>query len=657
MKDQQRLQREATQLLTAAQTSAHGFRLKVSGSVLSLGTALLVSSQALIIVHQRGVQPMGNYAPPIGSVGSQLGQALMLLALQPSDKIMGVIAASLLVILCAYYIASFPFATVQELETIEATRSWLFLVLEVILGNAFLYALRRRSRRWQMRPRARLEHLWRLWRFQATSISLLEAGSVVAVLTRYDSCLDDAAGEPEPQAEAEAEAEAQPEGEPEAEGEPESEPEAEAEPEYGNSTAPEPEPEGEPEAEAEPEYGNSTNGTAPEPEGEPEAEPESEPESEPEPEAYNPLAGCHRRRRLLGSPLWEGHAVSASPWRSSWLAPTLGGLRAPLGTRRLQEPEPEPLADASDEPAVITSFALHGLCILVALIASRRNRRRAHGFLSQLETRGEVRAAATVSALLGGIDPRVAIHRAEESFRGILFSELREADLLDARLNAREEGDSLAAHSKPCALGSVHCFLSHSWNDEAKGKYAALQLWATEFANENGHEPMLWLDKACISQLDIEMSLKVLPVYLSLTRTMLIVAGPTYHRRLWCILEVFTFLRMGAGLSRIMVRPIVDSGDAEKSMAQVRQAFQTLRVQEAGCFSADQALLWAAIETGFASLDEFNGLCSAALLHAIDATKPLRLSALGGSCCALPAEKEKVPSNATHKGAVSLQTV
>jgi len=634
MKDQQRLQREATQLLTAAQTSAHGFRLKVSGSVLSLGTALLVSSQALIIVHQRGVQPMGNYAPPIGSVGSQLGQALMLLALQPSDKIMGVIAASLLVILCAYYIASFPFATVQELETIEATRSWLFLVLEVILGNAFLYALRRRSRRWQMRPRARLEHLWRLWRFQATSISLLEAGSVVAVLTRYDSCLDDAAGEPEPQAEAEAEAEAQPEGEPEAEGEPESEPEAEAEPEYGNSTAPEPEPE-----------------------GEPEGEPESEPESEPEPEAYNPLAGCHRRRRLLGSPLWEGHVVSASPWRSSWLAPTLGGLRAPLGTRRLQEPEPEPLADASDEPAVITSFALHGLCILVALIASRRNRRRAHGFLSQLETRGEVRAAATVSALLGGIDPRVAIHRAEESFRGILFSELREADLLDARLNAREEGDSLAAHSKPCALGSVHCFLSHSWNDEAKGKYAALQLWATEFANENGHEPMLWLDKACISQLDIEMSLKVLPVYLSLTRTMLIVAGPTYHRRLWCILEVFTFLRMGAGLSRIMVRPIVDSGDAEKSMAQVRQAFQTLRVQEADCFSADQALLWAAIETGFASLDEFNGLCSAALLHAIDATKPLRLSALGGSCCALPAEKEKVPSNATHKGAVSLQTV
>ena len=138
-----------------------------------------------------------------------------------------------------------------------------------------------------------------------------------------------------------------------------------------------------------------------------------------------------------------------------------------------------------------------------------------------------------MSAFLGGISPRIAIKRAEESFRGLAFSELREVDLHGARENAREGGDSLAAHSRPCALGSVDSFVSHSWNDEATGKYASLAAWADEFASVHGREPILWLDKACIVQSDIEMSLKVLPIYLALTRTLLIVAGPTYHKRLW----------------------------------------------------------------------------------------------------------------------------
>ena len=122
----------------------------------------------------------------------------------------------------------------------------------------------------------------------------------------------------------------------------------------------------------------------------------------------------------------------------------------------------------------------------------------------------------------------------------------------------------------------------------------------------------------------------MLPVYLALTRTLLIVAGPTYHRRLWCIIEVFTFLRMGADLSRVQVEPMLaaacaadpEGGSAASTaaaeLARIRTCFEGLRVQEAECYSSDRAILWAAIETGFASLDAFNQLCSVSMLRAID---------------------------------------
>jgi len=186
-------------------------------------------------------------------------------------------------------------------------------------------------------------------------------------------------------------------------------------------------------------------------------------------------------------------------------------------------------------------------------------------------------------------------------------------------------------------------------------------------------------DKACISQTNIEASLKVLPIYLALTQTLLIVAGPTYHTRLWCVIEVFTFLRstprrgthatrtatspshplshharctplrsvdsllhnafipricscatprgtVGAEQSRVHVRPMLgaeaqlESNGEALHMQQLRENFSHFRVQAADCYSADKPLLLGAIETGFASLDDFNQLCSAAMVSAVDAS-------------------------------------
>jgi len=50
-------------------------------------------------------------------------------------------------------------------------------------------------------------------------------------------------------------------------------------------------------------------------------------------------------------------------------------------------------------------------------------------------------------------------------------------------------------------------------------------------------------DKACIDQSNIEQSLACLPVFLAGCQTLLVMAGPTYCSRLWCVMELFTFAR------------------------------------------------------------------------------------------------------------------
>lgn len=73
--------------LSHAQNAAHSFRLKISGTILAIGTILFVFSQSVLIFHGRGIELLGTYGPPVGGTCNLLGQAVMLLALQPSDKI------------------------------------------------------------------------------------------------------------------------------------------------------------------------------------------------------------------------------------------------------------------------------------------------------------------------------------------------------------------------------------------------------------------------------------------------------------------------------------------------------------------------------------------------------------------------------------------
>ena len=127
----------------------------------------------------------------------------------------------------------------------------------------------------------------------------------------------------------------------------------------------------------------------------------------------------------------------------------------------------------------------------------------------------------------------------------------------------RADTAPLPSRTRPAELGGVDAFLSHSWADEelAYGeKYRAIAAWAERFRTENdGQEPTIWLDKACIPQDDIATSLLCLPIFVSACDSLLVLLGPTYATRLWCVVELFTYTQMGGEREKIVVKSLVDT--------------------------------------------------------------------------------------------------
>ena len=87
------------------------------------------------------------------------------------------------------------------------------------------------------------------------------------------------------------------------------------------------------------------------------------------------------------------------------------------------------------------------------------------------------------------------------------------------------------------------------------------------------------------------------------------IAGATYKERLWCAVEVFTFVRMGGALERIHVAPIATtSGDL---------GFGRFAVEDASCHDPkDKAKLLTAIEAAFGDYAPFNALVRKLLVTA-----------------------------------------
>ena len=243
-------------------------------------------------------------------------------------------------------------------------------------------------------------------------------------------------------------------------------------------------------------------------------------------------------------------------------------------------------------------FTVAAVCALFATVSlTPANRGRVHRWLGSLGSdASKQQEAAAVAALLGGSGRTAAsaLRLAEQSFRALPASSLSVEDLAD-----NTPSPQLFAKTRPVGMGEVSAFVSHSWSDPGALKYGHVQEFA---AAHGGGDCLLWLDKACIDQTNIDTNLACLPVFLSGCNSLLVLAGPTYATRLWCVMELFVYLRMGGRREDVTVRLL---GATEA----VRELLARFDAGKARCYlGKDREKLLAVIEAGFGTFAPFNGI-------------------------------------------------
>lgn len=179
-----------------------------------------------------------------------------------------------------------------------------------------------------------------------------------------------------------------------------------------------------------------------------------------------------------------------------------------------------------------------------------------HAFVARW-SEGALIAGSISDALITGNDERrswqtieTRMRDAHRTFRGVNMALLTLKHL-------SQPGFSHDAYeiSVPVKIGMVDAFISHSWHDDADEKWRLLQEWRSAFKQRYCREPMIWIDRCCIDQTAAHFKdmLNYLPIYLAGCKTLLALIGPTYPRRLWCVIELYVFHELRSPDSRIDV--------------------------------------------------------------------------------------------------------
>jgi len=154
--------------------------------------------------------------------------------------------------------------------------------------------------------------------------------------------------------------------------------------------------------------------------------------------------------------------------------------------------------------------------------------------------------------------------------------------------------------------------VSHSWHDNPETKWKALQRWRADFVSEHGREPKVWIDKCCIDQSNIQCDLACLPVFLSGCKKIVVFCGASYLSRLWCIMEIFTFVQMCRRTDDIEFHILVHEDREWQDSAAVKEAFERFDARECECFLAeDKEQMLQIILGAFGDMSSFNRQVSA----------------------------------------------
>jgi len=222
---------------------------------------------------------------------------------------------------------------------------------------------------------------------------------------------------------------------------------------------------------------------------------------------------------------------------------------------------------------------------------------------------GATSAAASIACLIGPGDAKKSLDQAKGRFCCVTLENISFEDVQD---NIPDPG--LHDSAKPCKLGHCDAFVSHSWHDDAGAKWAAMQSWRESFVQSHGREPRIWFDKFCIDQNHIQTDLRCLPIFLGGCERLVIFCGTTYLMRLWCVLEIFSYIMMGGRLSNVELVPVLAEGGDTDQMASLRESFEHFDASKCECFNhSDKQWMLTVIQTAFGDLPAFNEQVSSIL--------------------------------------------
>lgn len=273
----------------------------------------------------------------------------------------------------------------------------------------------------------------------------------------------------------------------------------------------------------------------------------------------------------------------------------------------------EPVEEGSISRNVRVSFQVLWLpasaLIIMAIVTGRKTRGRFLRFIGSLgEGKGsaEQKAASVASLVSGGGagSAAEALSNAARLLRAQPLSTLSRKNLANSKPDP-----TLYADSVPAKFGDLHAFMSHSWSDDGDIKYDKLHEWDRERGGDGdemspsgapGSEALIWLDKSCINQQSINESLAALPIFLAACQKLLILAGPTYSSRLWCVMEIFVFLRVNGKGEDLVVKLLSEHTNLIESL-------QTFKAEKARTFlEGDRQRLLAIIESAFGAFTPFD---------------------------------------------------
>jgi len=203
--------------------------------------------------------------------------------------------------------------------------------------------------------------------------------------------------------------------------------------------------------------------------------------------------------------------------------------------------------------------------------------------LKRLAQTREEHEAATIGALLGSIPSARAFEFATRTFCVIDSTKLTLSDLSGGFIHVTVEGEvpnnpapKADRRTRRVELGECDAFISHSWRDPALEKWEALTRFSQEFQRQMGRRATYWMDIVCIDEQCIGESLAALPIYLAGCHQLLCLFGKTFPSRLWCVIELYAFLKMGASLERVRIRPL-----GELTMVQALEMARKVDVRNA----------------------------------------------------------------------------